>query len=167
MGGNQVNMVTMFDVSPNNLGSVYLTSQLFGGGGALDLGTQGTAVFDLTIPAPFRPALDYGRVGLWITLTDTSDAAFAIDFISVAIARGASVNEFFYGSQNDGFGRGLPDFGLLPQAVQTFLPPNSTGRGFDETVASKSIHVIIDVPAPGAIAVAAAAFAATAPRRRR
>lgn len=159
LAGHQINMAMLVTRSGE---SYDMTTDLFGA--AVALAPNETQVFEAAIDASFFGALAAGRMGLWMTLTDTDDASFAIDYISLEIETLSDTFELFYGSMNDGFGLAIADNGALGGAVRDVLPPNSTGTGFDETVSSKSIHV---VPTPGAGAALLAGLGAFARRRRR
>lgn len=159
LAGHQINMAMLVTLD----GASYdMTPDLFGG--ALSLAPDQSQVFEAAIDPSFFGALMSGRMGLWATLTDTDDASFAIDYISLTIETGSGMIESFYGSANDGFGIGVADNGSLPGAVMDVLPVGSTGTGFDESVSSKSIHV---VPAPGVCGAMLAGLGAFARRRRR
>jgi hypothetical protein len=81
---------------------------------------------------------------LWFLATDTNDALFAIDFLSLTIETANESIEAFHGwpigDENNGFGLGIPDGGNLPSPMPGVLMP--TGTGFDEEISSKSIHII-------------------------
>ena len=105
------------------------------------MGPLETGIFSVSIDSLFFPALAGGSIGLNALFTDTVDAMFAIDFVSLTVETSVTTIESFYGwpvgSENNGFGIGLVDGGDLPAPQPGVLSP--TGTGFDETISSKSI----------------------------
>ncbi|HUU83415.1 MAG TPA: hypothetical protein VM243_07925 [Phycisphaerae bacterium] len=107
----------------------------------------GIVTVDVVDNADFFDALAAGNLGLKGTFTDTDDAMFAIDFLSLT---GDTIDDWYYGwpesGPNDGYGLGLADGGDLPGPLPDSLPPGSRGTGFDETISSKSFEVPIPEP---------------------
>jgi hypothetical protein len=143
--GFEVNTITLLGSGGEQLS---LSDTLFGTADALfdpaqiDQGLLGTGIVTAAIDLSFFPALASGSIGLSATLTDTFDGLFAIDFLSLAIATATETTLAFIGD-NDGFGIGIPDGGILPSPLPISIPIGATGTGFDEAISSISV-----VPAP-------------------
>ena len=114
----------------------------------IDQGLFETGVVSVPLDSSFFPGLVRGRVGIQATFTDTSDALFAIDFLSLTIETGSGITRAFYPSEgaNDGFGIGLFDGETLPDSLPRLMPAGATGTGFDEAISSKSLF---GIPEPG------------------
>lgn len=168
IGTVEVNQAMLKDANVLGVPDADLSDDLFGALNAPPAITQGanqTGVKEVDIPQFFWPAIEAGRITLWMVITDTTDAKFAIDFISIKIKPvGGSAFEKTYGSHptttNNGFGLGIADGANL---TGTLTP---TGTGFDEFVTSKSIHATFVVPAPAAAVVFGLSGLAVAGRRR-
>lgn len=165
--GEEVNMAMLLDLS-TGLPDFDMSDDLFGTAAwpdpaDLDQGGLGTGIVSAAIDPSFFPALENGHVGLWFLATDTDDAMFAIDFLSLTVETASATIVSFHGSTNNGFCIGIPDGGLLPAPVDITLPPGSTGTGFCETVSSKSIHI----PEPTTAALLVAGMACWQYRRHR
>jgi hypothetical protein len=121
---------------------------------ALDMGELETGIISAPIDASFYPALAGGAVGLRAVFTDTVDAMFAMDFISLTIETDAGTVEMQYGwpmgNENNGFGVGLSDGDDLPAPLPDSIPIGATGTGFDETISSKSI---LAIPEPATLSL--------------
>ncbi|MCG3126915.1 MAG: hypothetical protein CHACPFDD_01770 [Phycisphaerae bacterium] len=158
--GLEINHVELVDVA-GVLAAEDLSTALFGVSAfpappLVDQPPTATGLLVAGVSPAFFPALAGGSVGLRAVLTDSIDAAFAIDTIRLHIVTALTTIDAHYGSANDGFGLGIPDGGFLPGPLPASLPPGSTGTGFDETISTKSINV---VPEPAAIACGVAAYA--------
>ena len=159
VSGSETNFAKLIDVS-TDLGEYDLSDDLFGTAAfpnppLIDMGSVKTGIFSADIDSSFFPALATGQVGLHALFTDTDDAMFAIDFISLTIT-GTGFDEVisYYGyppgNQNNGFGIGLADGDDLPSILPGSIPIGATGTGFDETISSKSIY---EVPEPTTLLV--------------
>ena len=142
VSGSEVNYAKLID-SGGSLGQYDLSDDLFGTAAfpdtpQLDMGLLETAVLSVDIDSSFFPALTDGHVSLDLMMTDTDDAMFAIDFISLTIVTNIETVESYYGgfvgNENNGFGIGLADGGDLPAPLPDSIPGGSTGTGFDETI---------------------------------
>ena len=158
VSGSETNFAKLIDVS-GGLGEYDLSDDLFGTAAfpnppLIDMGVLETGIFSALIDSSFFSALATGQVGLHALFTDTYDAMFAIDFISLTIETNVTTIESYYGwpvgSENNGFGIGLADGGDLPGALPDSVPIGATGTGFDETISSKSIY---EVPEPAMLLV--------------
>jgi hypothetical protein len=148
----EMNFMRLVDCrAGSGLSELDLSDDLFGTSAwpaepQLDMGVLETAVLMVNIPLHFYPALSGGRIGLHGLLTDTVDAAFAIDYIGLTIQTATATTHVYYGSpvgnENDGYGIGLADGGDLPMPLPDALPSGTTGTGFDETISSKAIYAI-------------------------
>lgn len=125
-----------FDLSDNLFGSASAPDDPF-----INMGPLETGIFSVSIDSLFFPALAGGSIGLNALFTDTVDAMFAIDFISLTIETSVTIIESFFGwpvgSENNGFGIGLADGESLPAPLPGVFNP--TGTGFDEEISSISI----------------------------
>lgn len=165
--GQEVNTARLIDLG-SGLPDFDLSDDLFGTAAfpsppLIGMGSLGTGIVSANIDPLFFPALTSGHVGLWSLFTDTDDGLFAIDFISLTIDTSNQTIVAFHGSDNNGFGIALPDGGTLPSALPTSISIGATGTGFDESISSKSIHVI---PEPGTIAFLATGVLWWISRRR-
>jgi hypothetical protein len=148
IGGVEVNGVKLLGTGGTALD---LSADLFGSADLLrdppllDQGVLRTGIVAASVPLWFFPQLATGRVGIDAVFTDTFDALFAMDFISLRIVTVTRTIEAFMDS-NNGFGIGLPDGGVLPTPLPTSIPAGATGVGFDETISSKSIHTDVNEP---------------------
>jgi hypothetical protein len=166
VGGFEMNFAQLVDCNPGGgLPDHDLSDDLFGVSAPPDdpqvnMGPLETGWLSADVDPLFFPALAGGKVGLRALFTDTVDAMFAMDFISLTIETGVGTIESFYGwppgAENDGFGIALPDFGDLPAPLPDSLPAGSTGTGFDETISSKSI---LAIPEPTTLTLLVAAAA--------
>jgi hypothetical protein len=151
IAGEQVNMVTLMGSDGTMLDlsdAFYGTSELLNGDiPQINQGPLETGVFSAAIPSTFFPVLQTGKVGIWFLATDTDDALFAIDFLSLAITTASGTIESFIDA-NDGFKIGLADDGTLSAPLPISIPIDATGTGFDEAISSKSHH---NVPEPATI----------------
>jgi len=147
VSGFETNFARLVDMS-TELDDFDLSDDLFGSASAPDdpvinMGPLETGIFSVSIDSSFFGALAGGSIGLNALFTDTVDAMFAIDFISLTVETSVTTIESFYGwpvgSENNGFGIGLLDGGDLPDTLPASLPIGATGTGFDETISSKSI----------------------------
>lgn len=151
---------------------VDLSEALFGAIDAAPVITQGarqTGVREIDIPQFFWPSIEAGDLTLWALFTDTADATFALDFISIKIFyRGGTSFEKTFGShattKNDGFGLGIADGAMLPNPLPGAL--TATGTGFNETISSKSIHASWFIPSPGTAPLVLLGAAVAFSRRR-
>lgn len=153
--GEQVNAAMLLDLT-TGLPPLDLSDDLFGTASwpdppRVDMGPLETGIISAGIDPLFFPALESGDVGLWALFTDTDDALFAIDTIFLTIETDTGIIESHYGSDNDGFGIGIPDFGDLPAPLPDSIPIGATGTGFDESITSKSIHI----PEPASVVLLA------------
>lgn len=173
IGATQVNMAMLMDASGLGVQPADLSDATFGAVNAAPLISQGasqTGITEVDIPQYFWPALEAGRITLWLLITDTADAKFAIDFISIKIVpTGGMPFEKIFGShascQNNGFGLGIADGANLPSPLPGALTP--TGTGFDETISSKNIHAEFIIPSPGPALLAIPAVVCLSRRRSR
>lgn len=166
--GEEVNMLRLLDISTGGP-DLDLADDFFGTADwpdspQIDMGDLETGIFSVAIDPSFFPALVSGHVGLGALFTDTDDALFAIDFLSLTInTLSSEIIESFYGwppgDENNGFGIGLRDFEDLPAPFPGVLKPN--GSGFHEEISFKAIHV----PEPGSLLLLA--VGASWMRRRR
>lgn len=158
LAGVEINHVELVDVAgvadDEDLSSAIFGVSSFPAPPLVDQPPAATGLLAAAVSPTFFPALTGGSVGLRATLTDSVDAAFAIDTIMLLIVTASATIDAHYGSLNDGFGLGIPDGGFLPGPLPASLPPGSTGTGFDETISGKSINV---VPEPATAALAALA----------
>lgn len=147
VSGFETNFARLVDMS-TGLDDFDLSDDLFGTASAPDdplinMGPLETGIFSVSIDSSFFSALAGGSIGLNALFTDTVDAMFAIDFVSLTVETSVTTIESFYGwpvgSENNGFGIGLLDGGDLPDTLPTSLPIGATGTGFDETISSISI----------------------------
>ena len=169
VAGVEVNSVRLSDIS-GGLGLLDLSDILFGSAdafsdpAALDQGLFETGIAIAPIDPSFFPALASGQVRLHATFTDTFDALFAIDFLSLTIltATGTTVATI---DSNNGFGIGIPDGGSLSARLPLSIPIGATGTGFDEALSSKTINGVI--PEPSTIVLVGSSLALLALRRRR
>ncbi len=158
--GFELNYAFLVDCNPGGgLLDFDLTDELFGTASPPDdplvnMGPLETGWVSADIDSTFFPALSGGNVGLRALFTDTVDAMFAMDFISLTIETDVGTIESHYGwpvgNENNGFGIDLPDGGDLPEPLPDSLPAGSTGTGFDETISSKSI---LAIPEPAALSL--------------
>ncbi len=159
IGEFEMNFAFLVDCSPaGGLAEFDLSDDLFGsasppGAPQLDMGQLETAWVSADIDSSFFPALAGGKVGLRALFTDTVDAMFAMDVISLTIetSRGGLVESLYgwpVGNENNGFGIGIPDGGDLPSELPDSIPIGATGTGFDETISSKSI---LEIPEPATL----------------
>ena len=92
---------------------------------------------------------------------------FAMDVIALTIVTDTETIESYYGwpvgSENNGFGIGIPDGGDLPDVLPDSIPIGATGTGFDETISSKSI---LAIPEPATLSLLALGGPLTIRRRR-
>ena len=110
------------------------------------MGVLETGWVSADIDSSFYAALAGGNVGLRALFTDTVDAMFAMDFISLTIVTDIETVVSNYGwpvgNENNGFGIGIADGGDLPDVLPDSIPIGATGTGFDETISSKAILAI-------------------------
>jgi len=162
LSGYEMNFVQLVDCNVgSNLPDYDLSDDLFGTSvfpdtPDIDMGILETGIITASIDSSFYDVLAGGNVGLIALFTDTVDAMFAMDFISLTIETSSDTIVSYYGwpegNENNGFGIGLADGGDLPSPLPDSLPIGLTGTGFDETVSSKSIHAI---PAPATLSLLA------------
>lgn len=173
IGAVEVNTARLIDANVVGVPDADLSDDMFGAlnaAPAINQGAGQTGIREVDIPQYFWPALAAGTITLDLLLTDTSDATFALDFVSILIVpNGGAPFEKLYGAhptcQNNGFGLGIADGANLPANLPGALAP--TGTGFDEAISSKHIVATFTVPAPGAAAIAALGLSCIlAPRRR-
>jgi hypothetical protein len=160
IGENEMNFVLLVDCNPGGgLLDFDLSDDLFGVASPpdaplIDMGPLETGIVSVGIDASVYPALAGGNVGLWALFTDTVDAMFAMDFISLTIETASDTTESFYGwpvgNENNGFGIGIPDGGDLPSPLPDSIPAGATVTGFDETISSKSI---LAIPEPATLSL--------------
>jgi hypothetical protein len=127
IGGTEMNFFKLLDLrgaSDPFLDPLDLSYQLFGDSHwpaipSINQGALETGWIGADIPQVWFPVIGRDHVGIWALLTDTDDAMFAIDFISLTIHTTTGVVTAYYGwpvgGENNGFGIGLPDFGNLPE----------------------------------------------------
>ena len=161
VGATEMNSLQLVDLS-TGLPDLDLSDEMFGTAvwpdtPQVDMGLLETGWISADIDASFFPALAAGSIGLIATFTDTDDAMFAIDCLSLTIETDGDPVESFYGwpigNENNGFGVGLADGGDLPDVLPDSIPVGATGTGFDETISSKSIYI----PEPGTASLLALA----------
>jgi hypothetical protein len=164
VGGDllELNYVRLIDVSPVNPLPIFDMSDNLVDIEIVQLDIE-TDLFTAPVDLSFFPAFETGQIGLDALFTDTGDAMFAIDFISLTIQTITETIEVFYGSLNDGFGIGIPDGGLLPSPLGQSIPFGATGTGFDEPISSMAIY---KVPAPSSLALLAVGGTFALRRRR-
>ena len=147
VSGYEVNFARLLDMT-GGLGEYDLSDDLFGMAAHPDtplvnMGDLETGIITADIDVSFFPALAGGDIGLNALFTDTDDAMFAIDYISLTIETNPVTIESFYGwpvgNENNGFGIGLADGANLPAPLPDSIPIGATGTGFDETESSKRI----------------------------
>lgn len=170
VSGNEVNWAVLVDPA-GAIEPLHLSDDLFGMSAwpavaDVNQGVLETGLLSAAIDPSFFPVLANGQVGLQALFTDTDDAKFAIDFISLTIETSTESIESFYGfpagNENNGFGIGLMDGDDLPSALPGSLPIGATGTGFDETISSKGINV---VPEPATLSMIALCGLALMTRR--
>lgn len=169
VNGVEVNRARLYDLTGGGL--VFdMSDALFGAPGspaAINQGTLTSDVITIQIPAAFYPAMLNGMIGFSATFTDTFDNMFAIDFLSIVVDDGAQIFEAEYGTGgNDGYGIGLFDGQNLPGTLASGVLTQN-GSGFDERIASKSMNIVIKIPAPGSGAGLLTGAALLLRRRRR
>jgi len=152
VGGDEVNYCKLIGLG-GSLPDYDLSDDLFGTEAfpdpwpTIDMGPLETGWVSADIDSSFFAVLATGEVGLDALFTDTDDAMFAVDFISLTIS-GTGFDEVIspygypVGNENNGFGIDLPDGGDLPAPLPDSIPAGSTGTGFDECISSKSIHAV-------------------------
>jgi len=150
IGPYEVNFVHLLDFH-TGLPALDLSDELFGTASwpdpdpPMDQGDLETGIVTAGIPASWFQALAADGIGIYATLTDTDDAMFAIDFLSLTIETTDGSVQAYYGwpvgNENNGFGLDppIPDNGPLPAPLPISIPPGATGTGFDETISSKTI----------------------------
>jgi hypothetical protein len=152
--GAEVNRLVLFDprgIHPSlDLSLAFFgdSDAIFGGGTRLiDQGPLQTGIHSAPIAASFFPVLASGLLGLDITITDTDDAQFAMDFLSIDVVTPTGLSTLVLLDEHNGFGIGLPDGANLPAVLPFSVPPIGVGGdGFDETLGSKAINVVIPEP---------------------
>lgn len=161
--GEEVNRLRLVDLT-SGLPNLDLSDAFFGTAAwpappQINMGDLQTGFVSVAIPASFFPALAGGNINMSTVFTDTDDALFAIDFLSLSIdtvARGTIVSQF---GPNSGFGLGIADEGDLPSAMPGVLPP--TGTGFAEEISS-----IFLIPEPTSLMLLTAGALLLLGRRR-
>ncbi|MBN2563008.1 MAG: PEP-CTERM sorting domain-containing protein [Phycisphaerae bacterium] len=172
IGEFEVNFAWLLDLC-TGLPDLDLSDALFGTSvfpnpADVDMGPQETGIISASIDPSFFPALQCGSVGLAAVFTDTNDALFAVDFLSLTIETAGETIESFYGwpigDENNGYGLAppIPDGGDLPAPMPGVLP--GTGTGFDEEISSISIYA---VPEPASFWLLGVGVVALGQRRRR
>lgn len=164
IGEEETNFVRLVDCQPGGgLHEYDVSDELFGTAAfpedpQVDMGPLETGIFSAPIDSSFFPELSGGRIGLRALFTDTVDAMFAMDFLSLTIETSTGMTESYYGwpvgNENNGFGLDpeIPDGGDLPGPLPDSIPAGATGTGFDEVISSKSFYLI---PEPGTLALLA------------